>query len=156
MKFEELSLSGAYLIHFDPFQDHRGSFSRIFCQEAFKREGLEHHFSQVNISFNKSKNTLRGLHFQISPYEEVKLISCTKGSVFDVIVDLRKDSKTYGKWQSVELSQKCSQALYVPKNFAHGFKTREDESELLYLISSPYIQNAAAGIYWRDPTLKIE
>ncbi|MFZ5865529.1 MAG: dTDP-4-dehydrorhamnose 3,5-epimerase [Thermodesulfobacteriota bacterium] len=155
MKFTETELPGAFLIELEPNEDDRGFFARTFCRTEFEERGLVTDFVQSSISFNKKKGTLRGMHFQAPPREEVKLVRCTRGSVYDVIVDLRPGSPTFKHWTALELSADNRWSLYIPKGFAHGFQTFEDNSELLYMISEPYHPESARGVRWDDPAFGI-
>jgi dTDP-4-dehydrorhamnose 3,5-epimerase len=155
MKFLPLSLRGAYLIDPEPICDERGYFARTFCRKEFQEQGLHPHLEQCSISFNHRKGTLRGMHFQQAPYAEVKLVRCIQGKIFDVIVDLRPDSATYKKWEGVILSSENKRMLYIPEGFAHGFQTLEDNTEIFYQISCPFVPGHAAGVRWNDPALKI-
>ena len=155
MKFIPTELSGAFLVDIEPVVDERGFFARTFCREEFARQGLEANFLQTSLSSNIRRGTLRGMHYQAAPYEEVKLIRCVRGAVFDVIVDLRPDSATYRRWVGYELSESNHRALYVPKGMAHGFLTLTDSTELEYHISVAYVPESARGVRWDDPTLGI-
>lgn len=155
MIFTETKLQGAYLIDIEALADERGFFARSWCQKEFESHGLNPDFVQCNISFNKKKGTLRGLHYQEDPHQEAKLVRCTAGSLFDVIVDLRPDSKTYRQWVAVELSASNHRMLYVPKGFAHGFQTLEDNTEVFYQMSEFYRSECARGIRWDDPSIAI-
>lgn len=155
MRIERLALPDAALIRLDRKEDSRGWFARSFCQESFAAAGLHAHYPQHNLSFNRKAGTLRGLHFQIAPHEEVKVISCTRGAIFDVIVDLRPGSPTYGKWHAAELSEENGDALYAPAGFAHGFQTLRDDSEVSYLMGANFVDGAAGGIRYDDPSLAI-
>jgi len=155
MKFSETPLAGCYVVYLEPFFDHRGFLARSWCTDEFLQHGLVSTFVQCNISFNTRCGTLRGLHYQTTPHEETKLIRCTRGVVYDVIVDLRKDSPSYLKWFSVELTQDNLTMLYVPAGVAHGFQTLQDNSELFYQMSEPYVSDCARGIHWNDPQLNI-
>ena len=143
------------MIELEKHEDERGFFARSWCAREFAAQGLDQHLVQCNVSFNKLKGTLRGLHYQTPPHAEVKLVRCTKGSLFDVIVDLRKDSPTYLNWFGVGLSGRNHRMLYVPKLFAHGFQTVEDDTEIFYQMSEFYEPAAAKGIRWSDPRLAI-
>jgi dTDP-4-dehydrorhamnose 3,5-epimerase len=156
MKFEQTSLPGACVVNLDRLEDERGFFARTFCREEFAAHGLTTDFVQSSVSFNKRKGTLRGLHFQKKPHEEAKLVRCTMGAVYDVIVDLRPGSPTVTRWFGVELSATNRKALYVPKGFAHGFITLINESEVLYQISAEFHTESAAGVRWNDPAFAIE
>ena len=155
MIFLETSLQGAYVIEVEKREDERGFFARSWCVREFAAKGLDPHLVQCNVSFNKRKGTLRGLHYQIPPHAEVKLVRCTKGSFFDVIVDLRKDSPTFLKWVGVELTASNHRMLYIPKLFAHGFQTLEDNTEIFYQMSEFYEPAASKGLRWNDPRLGI-
>lgn len=156
LKFSPTGLDGSYLIDIEKKQDDRGFFARYFCEKEFANEGLNCGWSQINNSMSDSKGTLRGMHFQRSPHSEVKLIRCIKGVVWDVIVDLRKDSLTYGKWFGANLSEDNRTMMYVPKGFAHGFITLTPSSEVIYLVSDAYVPNAEGSLLWSDPTVGIK
>ena len=151
----ETPLRGAYVIEIEKHEDERGFFARSWCAREFAAKGLDHDLVQCNVSFNKRKGTLRGLHYQIPPHAEVKLVRCTKGSLCDVIVDLRNDSPTFLKWFAVELTATNHRMLYIPKLFAHGFQTLEDETEIFYQMSEFYEPAASKGLRWNDPRLGI-
>jgi dTDP-4-dehydrorhamnose 3,5-epimerase len=155
LEFEPLSLSGAYRIRMNRLTDHRGFFARRFCAEAFRARDLEFDFVQRSISFNLRRGTLRGLHFQAPPGLETKIVRCTRGAAFDVLVDLRAGSSTYGRWHGEELSADNRVMLYVPRGFAHGFQTLIDDTEIDYEITPAYVPEAARGIRFDDPTLAI-
>ncbi|UPY37436.1 dTDP-4-dehydrorhamnose 3,5-epimerase [Sediminicoccus sp. KRV36] len=155
MRIEALPLAGAALIRLEPRADERGWFARSFCVRSLAAHGLHAEYPQHNISFNRRAGTLRGLHFQLSPHEEVKIISCTRGRIFDVLVDLRPGSATYGQWHGAELSAENHDRLYAPAGFAHGFQTLSDDAEVHYLMGCEYVDGAAAGIRHDDPTLSI-
>ena len=155
MIFKETKLKGAYIIEIEPIEDERGFFARSFCEEEFKKHGLNPHIAQCNISYNEKKGTLRGMHYQVAPHEEVKLVRCTMGAIYDVIIDLRPDSSTFKQWIGVELTKENHQMLYVPEGFAHGFQTLEDCTEVLYQISEFHHPEWARGVRWNDPTFGI-
>lgn len=155
MQFIPVGLDGAYLIEPELISDSRGFFARTFCINEFKDKGLNSNIVQCNISYNKLRGTLRGMHFQKAPYPETKLVRCTKGSIYDVIIDLRSDSKTYSRWFGVELSAENRKALYIPEGFAHGFTTLEDSSEVLYQMSELFHSECADGVRWNDPAFAI-
>jgi dTDP-4-dehydrorhamnose 3,5-epimerase len=155
MQFRETALSGAYVIEPEPARDERGFFARTFCAREFSRLGLATELAQCSTSFNKSKGTLRGLHYQAAPHAEDKLVRATMGAVFDVIVDLRADSTTFGRWFGAVLSAENRRALYIPKGFAHGFQTLQDDSEVFYQISTFYEPASVRGLRWDDPDLAI-
>jgi dTDP-4-dehydrorhamnose 3,5-epimerase len=155
VKFLETPLSGAFLIEAEPIEDDRGFFSRTFCQREFEAHGLEPCIAQCNLSYNRRRGIIRGLHFQDPPHEEAKTVGCTVGAIFDVIVDLRNDSPTRGQWFSVELSADRLRWLYVPRGFAHGFQTLVDGSTVTYQMSQFFAPTAARGIRWDDARLAI-
>jgi dTDP-4-dehydrorhamnose 3,5-epimerase len=154
--FKETKLKGAYVIKPERLEDERGFFARIFCQEEFERHGLNPRIVQCSISFNKQKATLRGMHYQAAPYEEAKLVSCVRGAIYDVIIDLRPDSSAYCQWFGVELSAENRDMLYVPEGFAHGFQTLVDDTVVLYQISEFYRPESAHGVRWDDPAFGIK
>ncbi|MDA9503458.1 dTDP-4-dehydrorhamnose 3,5-epimerase [Bradyrhizobium sp. CCBAU 11386] len=149
-------LHGAYIVELEPAHDNRGFFARTFCMDAFAEHGLEQQYPQHSISFSARRGTLRGLHFQREPYSEAKLIRCTSGSILDVIVDIRRDSPSFRRWQKFELSSANGSQLYVPKGFAHGFQTLCDDVEVSYLISTRYEPAFAGGIRYDDPAFDID
>jgi dTDP-4-dehydrorhamnose 3,5-epimerase len=153
--FHELTLSGAFRIEPERIEDSRGFFARTFCTGEFAEHGLDPELRQCSLSFNHKRGTLRGLHYQTAPWEEAKLIRCTRGRIFDVIVDLRPDSGTCGHWEGMELSAENRTMVYAPQGFAHGFQTLEDDTEIFYQISTPYHAEAASGIRWDDPDIAI-
>jgi dTDP-4-dehydrorhamnose 3,5-epimerase len=155
MKFTETPLSGAYVLSLEPIEDERGFFARSWCHEKFLAHGLNPSLQQCNISFNRKKGTLRGMHFQVAPYEEAKLVRCTMGAIYDVIIDLRPGSATFCKWFSVELSASNHSMLYVPEGFAHGFQTLQDDTEVFYQMSQVYSANCARGVRWNDAAFSI-
>jgi dTDP-4-dehydrorhamnose 3,5-epimerase len=155
MIFSATAITGAWLVDLQRREDERGFFARVWCEEEFAARGLTARFVQCNTSFSQHAGTLRGLHYQAAPHGEVKLIQCTRGSVFDVIVDVRPDSPTYLKWFGVELSEDNKRLLYVPAGCAHGYQTLRDASEVLYPVSAPYTPSAERGVRWNDPTFAI-
>lgn len=155
MKFSETSLAGAYVVAADSIADGRGLFARTFCTREFSEHQLCGNFVQANTSFNFQRGTLRGMHFQVDPLGEVKLVRCTRGRIFDVIVDVRKHSPQRGQWFGLELSQENRAALYVPKGFAHGFQTLDNDCEVLYLMSEFYNPSLARGLRHDDPEVGI-
>lgn len=156
MRFEQTELPDAYIIELEKIEDERGFFARAWDEKEFAQAGLETRVVQCNNSLSRHKGTLRGMHFQKSPYEEVKLIRCIRGAIYDVIVDLRADSSTYRSWVGVELSDDNRRSLYVPKGFAHGFQTLTDDAETFYMVSEFYTPEAEGGIRWDDPAIGIE
>jgi dTDP-4-dehydrorhamnose 3,5-epimerase len=155
MKFVELALAGAFVIEPAPNEDERGFFARTFSAEEFAARGLKPTIAQCSVSFNRRRGTLRGLHYQAAPHQEAKLVRCTTGAVFDVIVDLRPKSSTFKRWVGVELSAENHHMIYIPEGFAHGFQTLADNTEVFYQISTAYMPEAARGIRWDDPELAI-
>jgi dTDP-4-dehydrorhamnose 3,5-epimerase len=156
VRLVETRLPGAFVVELEPRHDERGSFARTWCRDELAAQGLSTEVSQCSISRNTKAGTLRGLHFQAAPHEEVKLVRCTRGAIFDVIVDLRPDSDTEGQWIALELSAAAGNALYVPKGFAHGFQTLLDETEVFYMMSDPYVAEASTGVRWDDAAFGIE
>ncbi|MBE3142447.1 MAG: dTDP-4-dehydrorhamnose 3,5-epimerase [Planctomycetes bacterium] len=156
MRFLETKLLGAFLIDPERRADERGFFARVFCVEEFQAQGLETHLVQSSISFNRRKGTLRGMHFQTSPFEEARLVRCTIGAVYDVILDLRPGSSTFKQWLGIELSADNRRMVYIPRGFAHGFLTMADNSEVFYQISEYYHPEAAQGVRWDDPAFSIQ
>jgi dTDP-4-dehydrorhamnose 3,5-epimerase len=156
MKFIETKLKGAYLIELDYIKDNRGFFARSWCKNEFQSLGLNADLVQCNISFNHKKGTLRGMHYQTEPWPEAKLVRCTKGAIYDVIIDIRPHSSTYKQWVGVELSAENHRMLYIPYGMAHGFQTLVDNTEVFYQMSDFYDSNSARGIRWDDPSFKIE
>lgn len=156
MIIKETALSGAYLIELDKHVDERGFFARSWCVDEFKQIGLNPQLVQCNISFNKCKHTLRGMHYQSAPFAEAKLIRCTRGAIFDVIIDLRQDSKTFCQWYGVELNYTNHKMLFVPEGFAHGFLTLEDYSEVFYQMGQFYSPEHAKTVRWNDQLFNIK
>ncbi len=156
MKFIRTSLEGAYLIGLDKYEDERGFFARIFCKSEFEEMGLSSKFIQVNNSLTRYKGTIRGMHYQLEPSAEVKIVRCIRGSLYDAIIDLRPDSSSFGEWFGSELSAENRQMMYVPKGFAHGFLTLEDNTETFYFASSSYSPDLERGIRYNDPYFGIE
>ena len=156
MKFQETPLPGCYLIELTPIGDERGYFMRTFCEQEFLNRGLNPHLSQASISCSREKGTLRGLHFQAGPAMEDKLVSCIAGAVFDVMVDLRLGSPTFGKWFGAEISESNHRQLYASKGFAHGFQALTSNVRLAYHIAQPFDAERSGGVRWNDPDLKID
>ena len=156
MLFTPLPLAGAFTVAPERHQDSRGWFARTFCQEEFAAHGLAASFVQCSTSFNGRRGTLRGMHLQRAPHEEVKLVRCTRGAVFDVLLDLRPQSPSFCRWHAVELSADNGLAVYIPAGFAHGFQTLVDRSEVFYQIAEFYHPEAAIGVRWDDPAFAIE
>ena len=156
MKFTECGISGAWLIEPEPIRDSRGSFARVFCEKEFAAHGLEVRFPQHSISTNAMRGTLRGLHYQAHPHGETKLVSCIRGSIFDVCVDLRPGSPTFRHWRGYELSAENRRLFHIPIGCAHGFQTLTDAAEVHYLISEFYAPEAARGVRYNDPAFGID
>lgn len=155
MIFTETKLAGVYTIDLEPIEDERGFFATAWTAEELRSRGLSPEIAQCNISFNRERGTIRGLHYQTAPHEEAKLVSCTRGAMFDVAVDLRPDSATRFKWISVELSAENRRMLYVPQGFAHGYQTLTNDTEIHYQVSEYYHPECAAGVRWDDPAIGI-
>ena len=151
MKFVEVPLSGAFIIEPEPIADERGFFARSFCSNEFSAKGLNPLLVQCSVSFNYKKGTLRGMHYQKKPHEEAKLVRCTRGAIFDVIIDLRAGSSSFLNWFGTELTAENRLGLYIPEGFAHGFLTLMDDSEVFYQMSAPFQPESAAGVRWDDP-----
>ena len=155
MIFTETELPGAFVIDVDPREDERGFFARAWCEREFEDHGLSTRVVQCNLAYNRVKSTLRGLHYQAAPHAEVKLVRCTRGAVYDVIVDLRTDSPTFRRWIGVELTAENRRLLYIPEGFAHGYQTLEDGTETYYQVSAFHEPAAERGVRWNDPTFAI-
>jgi dTDP-4-dehydrorhamnose 3,5-epimerase len=152
----ETKLSGVYLLEMKPATDQRGYYQRLWGKDEFLSLGLDADLNNVGLSYNKLKGTFRGMHFQRSPFAETKLVQCLSGRIYDVILDIRADSQTFGEWISVELSPEKHNAVYIPKGLAHGFQTLEDDSKVMYAISEQYQPQYAGGIRWDDARFGIE
>lgn len=155
MIFIETELKGAHIIELERREDNRGFFARTWCQQEFAAHGLVARIVQVNLSYNHTRGTLRGMHFQTAPYAETKLVRAVRGAIYDVIIDLRPDSPTYKRWIGVELTADNHRALYVPEGFAHGFQTLEEHTDVLYEMSAFYTPLAASGLRYNDPAFDI-
>ena len=155
MKFLETELNGVFIIKFEKLEDERGFFTRVWDKKLFQENGLNSDLLQISFSFSKKRGTLRGMHLQKKPFEESKLVRCTNGKIFDVIIDLRQKSSTYKKWISMELSSDNLQGLYIPEGFAHGFQTLEDNCEVCYHMSNWFSPEHARGIRWDDGEFNI-
>jgi dTDP-4-dehydrorhamnose 3,5-epimerase len=156
MIFLETPLAGAFVIDIEPHEDERGFFARTFCQEEFEALGLDATVVQSSVSFNRQRGTLRGMHYQTPPHEETKVVRCTAGAIYDVIIDLRPLSPTFVQWHGVTLSAENRTMFYIPAGFAHGFLTLEDNTEVLYQMSEFYYPDSARGVRWDDPAFGIE
>lgn len=156
MIFNETKIPGAYVIELEPISDDRGSFARTWCQVEFENHGLSAQLVQCSTSLNLQTGTLRGLHYQRAPHLEAKLVRCTRGSAFDVIVDMRESSPMFGQWCATEISADNGRMIYIPEGVAHGFQTLENETEIFYQISTHYAPEFAAGVRWDDPDIAID
>lgn len=156
MVFVETKLQGVFIIEAERIEDERGFFARTFCAHEFEAHGLNPRVAQCSTSFNKRKGTLRGMHYQVAPHGEDKVVRCIAGAIYDVAVDLRRNSLTYEHWVAVELTDDNRRALYIPVGCAHGFQTLQDNSEVYYQISEFYHSESARGVRWDDPTFGVE
>jgi dTDP-4-dehydrorhamnose 3,5-epimerase len=156
MTFEPTALEGSYIVHLEPFTDTRGWFARFFSKDEFRQIGHEEEWVQLNHSMTFEKGSIRGMHYQVPPYQEIKMVRCIAGAVYDVIIDLRKGSKTFMKWFGAELSAENQHMLYIPKGFAHGFQTLTENCQLIYHHSQVYTPGAEAGIRFNDPAVNIK
>ncbi|MEZ4592544.1 MAG: dTDP-4-dehydrorhamnose 3,5-epimerase [Chloroflexota bacterium] len=156
MIFTKTALQDAVIVDIQAHADERGFFGRTWCQEEFAAQGLDPNLAQCSISYNRQKGTLRGMHLQLPPFAEAKLVRCVQGAIYDVIIDLRTDSPSYMQWIGVELTAVNHRALYVPKGFAHGFLSLADDTEVLYMISEFYAPDQARGLRWNDPQFNIQ
>lgn len=155
MIYEPTPLAGAFVLSLERLEDERGFFARTFCQREFTARGMNPSVSQCNLSWNRRRGTLRGLHYQAAPHPEAKVVRCIRGAIWDVIVDLRPDAPTHLQWHAIELTAENRLALYVPEDFAHGFQTLADDTEVLYQMSESYFPELARGLRWNDPKLAI-
>lgn len=155
MIFTPTPIRGAWIVDIERREDERGFFARIWCCEEFARHGLDARLVQCNLSYNRYRNTLRGMHFQSAPHEEPKLVRCTRGRIWDVVLDLRRDSPTFRRWHGIELTAENRRALFVPAGCAHGYLTLEDNVEVLYLMGEFYHPESARGVRWNDPAFGI-
>lgn len=156
MRFVETRIGGAFIIEPDRIEDQRGFFARIFCRREFDARGLNSNLVQCSVSFNRKRGTLRGMHFQAAPRAETKLVRCTRGAIYDVIVDLRRESPMFHRWCAVELTADNHRTLYVPEGVAHGFQTLQDETEVFYQMSEFHSPEHGSGVRWNDPAFAIE
>jgi dTDP-4-dehydrorhamnose 3,5-epimerase len=153
--FKPTELPGAFVIEPQRHSDLRGHFARTYCEKEFADRGLESRVSQCSVSFNRRKGTLRGMHYQAAPFEEVKVVRCNCGSIYDVIIDLRSDSPAYQKWFAVQLDEENGKMLYIPRGFAHGFQTLANNTEVFYQMSQVFSPEHARGVRWNDPAFSI-
>ena len=156
MIFTETALKGSYIISLEPYSDERGWFARTFCKKEFEAIGHHKEWVQMNHSFTTDKGTVRGMHFQLPPFSEIKMVRCVAGAVLDVIVDIREGSPTFLQWTGVELSAANKKMIYIPEGFAHGFQTLEENSELIYHHTAFYQPGVEAGLRYNDPAIKID
>ncbi|MBA4369210.1 MAG: dTDP-4-dehydrorhamnose 3,5-epimerase [Desulfobacterium sp.] len=156
MIFTETFLKGAYTIDLEERGDERGFFARAYCRNEFKVHGLNSNIVQANLAYTKKKGTIRGMHYQIAPHEETKLMRCISGAIFDVIIDLRPDSSTYKRWFGIELSAENKKMLYIPEGFAHGYQSLTDHIETFYMVSAFYAPESERAVRWNDPVFSIE
>jgi dTDP-4-dehydrorhamnose 3,5-epimerase len=154
--FTETDLENAFVVDLERREDERGFFARAWCADEFADAGLSTRVVQCNVSFNRHRGTLRGMHYQVPPHAEAKLVRCTRGAIYDVIIDLRPESPTYKRWAGFELSAENGRALYVPEGFAHGYQTLTDDVETFYQVSEFYAPGAERGVRWNDPAFGIE
>ena len=156
MNIQKTAVDGACLLEFQAYEDERGYFTRAFCAKEFAKAGLPLKIVQANLAGSVTKGTLRGMHYQVAPYEEAKLIRCIRGSIFDVVVDIRPASATYGSWFGAELNAENRLMMFVPNGCAHGYLTLANDSEVYYLVSEFYESSAERGIRWNDPTFNVQ
>lgn len=156
MNFKETKLAGAFIIELEQFADERGFFARTWSQKEFAERGLESRLVECNASLNPKKGTLRGMHYQAAPYAQAKVVSCSKGAVYDVIIDLRPASPTFKQWVGIELTENNHLMLYIPQGFAHGFQTLADNSEVAYQMFAVYVPESGRGVRWDDPVFRIQ
>jgi dTDP-4-dehydrorhamnose 3,5-epimerase len=155
MQFTETEIGGAFILDAEQIADERGFFARSWARDEFEAHGLNPHLAQCNLSYNHRKGTVRGMHWQAAPHAETKLVRCTQGGIYDVVVDLRADSPTYLRWIGAELTAENRRALYIPEGCGHGFQTLADATEVLYMITEYYTPAAARGMRWNDPAITV-
>ncbi len=156
MIFHPTPIDGAYIVEVEKIEDERGFFGRAFCADVFREKGIPFAVAQANVGCSRKKGTLRGLHYQLPPHEEAKLVRCIRGAVFDVIIDLRQGSRSYGRWFGTELTADTPRLFHMPKGTAHGYLSLADDSEIFYLVSEFYTPGAERGIRWDDPAFAIQ
>jgi dTDP-4-dehydrorhamnose 3,5-epimerase len=156
MIFKETKLKGAFIIETEPIGDNRGLFARAWCQKEFEAHGLIKSFVQANLTFSPKLGTLRGLHYQIAPHEEIKLVRCTRGAIYDVIIDLRPESPTFKQWLATNLTADNHKMIYIPGGFAHGYQILMDDTEVFYQVGQFYAPECERGIRWNDPSFAID
>lgn len=155
MIFEVTELPGVMLVRLDPHHDERGLFARLFCTDEFAAVGIDFSLAQMSLSRNRAQFTLRGMHFQLPPYAEAKLVRCARGRIYDVAIDIRPDSGTFLKWQAFELDAETGDAVFIPEGYAHGFLTLEPDTDVVYMMNTRFEPGAARGIRWDDPALAL-
>jgi dTDP-4-dehydrorhamnose 3,5-epimerase len=155
MKLVPIPIEGAFVVEIEPVEDERGYFARTFSRDVFRAAGLDAEFGQHSLSFNRARGTLRGMHMQAEPWEECKIVGCSRGAIYDVLLDLRPRSPSSKRWTAVELRAESPRFVYIPKGVAHGFQTLEDDTVVTYQISAPYHPEAARGVRWDDEAFKI-
>jgi dTDP-4-dehydrorhamnose 3,5-epimerase len=156
MKFTQTKIPGAYLIEIQPTTDERGFFARSFCADEFQQHGLNCNFAQCNVSFTSKQGAIRGMHYQVAPNTESKLVRCTRGAIYDVILDLRPESPTFKQWVAAELTADNHQMFYIPPGCAHGLQTLVDDTEVFYQMAGVYNAEATRGVRWNDPAFRIK
>jgi dTDP-4-dehydrorhamnose 3,5-epimerase len=154
--FTEVGLPGAYTIDLELYEDERGFFTRAWCRSEFAEHGLVTHIAQANLAYTRRAGTLRGMHYQIAPHSEAKVVRCIRGAIFDVMIDLRRESPTYKRWIGVQLSDQNRKMVYVPEGFAHGYQCLQDDTETFYFVTALYTSDAERGVRWDDPAFGIE
>ena len=155
MKFIETPINGLFLIELEPYQDERGHFFRVFCENEFEEVDFPKRIAQINQSLTRKSGTVRGMHFQYPPKAEIKIVKCISGSIYDVAIDLRKNSQSFLKWHGEVLSEKNEKMLYIPEGFAHGFQTLENDSKVIYFVTEFYYPEYEGGVLYNDPKIKI-
>jgi dTDP-4-dehydrorhamnose 3,5-epimerase len=156
MLFSETKIPGAWILDIEPMRDERGFFARTWCRDELTRRGLRAELVQCSVSYNARRGTLRGMHFQVAPHAETKIVSCLRGSIYDVLLDLRRESPTYCQWIAVELTEQSFRAVYIPEGVAHGFQTLTDDAVVSYQMSEMHSPGHAHGVRWSDPAFAIE
>jgi dTDP-4-dehydrorhamnose 3,5-epimerase len=156
MRITETKLKGSYIIEPERFHDERGFFARVYSERDFAALGVSTHFIECNLSFNRKKGSLRGMHYQAAPHGQAKLVRCTRGAIFDVAIDLRPESPTFKQWVGMELTDENRLLFFLPKDFAHGYLTLEDDTEVSYQVTSEYVPESSRGFRWNDPTFGVQ
>lgn len=156
MEFISTKLAGVFIVELAPFADERGFYKRLWGADEFAQMGLDTKLNNVGVSYNRERGTVRGMHYQAAPFAETKFVQCMRGEIYDVLLDIRRDSETFGEWISVELSAESNRGIYIPKGLAHGFQTLSEDAEVLYCISEKHNKEAARGVRWNDAKFGIE